>query len=227
MIQYYTLEDCANATGTVVVIDVCRAFTTAAFAFASGVGRIILAADVEEAFAYQHQIPGALIAGEVGGMPVDGFDFWNSPSQIRNTELKGKILILRTSAGTQGMLRSVKANRLIAGSFVVAEATARYLRQLPEQTINFVNTGVLGGKGGVEDIACADYLSGLLDGKAIAADKYLSQARECVNKLEGMEVKFREVYLADFALCLEVDRYNFVMVAERINQRLELFPNYF
>ena len=35
-IHYATLESCHDATGTVVVIDVLRAFTTAAYAFAAG-----------------------------------------------------------------------------------------------------------------------------------------------------------------------------------------------
>ncbi len=40
-IHYATLETCSAATDTVVVIDVIRAFTTAAFAFAAGVRDVV------------------------------------------------------------------------------------------------------------------------------------------------------------------------------------------
>ena len=42
MIQRATRETCGEATGTVVVIDVLRAFTTAAYAFAAGAADITL-----------------------------------------------------------------------------------------------------------------------------------------------------------------------------------------
>lgn len=38
-IKTYTLDNCTDARGVVVVIDVMRAFTTAAYAFAAGARR--------------------------------------------------------------------------------------------------------------------------------------------------------------------------------------------
>lgn len=40
-------EGAASATGDVVIIDVVRAFTTAAYAFAAGIEEIVLVATVE------------------------------------------------------------------------------------------------------------------------------------------------------------------------------------
>jgi 2-phosphosulfolactate phosphatase len=45
------LAGAREATGVVVVIDVMRAFTTAAYAFAAGIREIELVATVEEALA--------------------------------------------------------------------------------------------------------------------------------------------------------------------------------
>lgn len=57
------------ASGVVVVIDVMRAFTTAAYAFGAGIGEIELVARVEEALA----APGFRM-GEVRGRLIPGFD---------------------------------------------------------------------------------------------------------------------------------------------------------
>ena len=45
------LEGATRATGTVAVIDVFRAFTTAAVALANGASRIVMVSTVEEALA--------------------------------------------------------------------------------------------------------------------------------------------------------------------------------
>jgi 2-phosphosulfolactate phosphatase len=43
------LDGAKHATGAVAIIDVFRAFTTAAMAFANGASRIIMVGSVEEA----------------------------------------------------------------------------------------------------------------------------------------------------------------------------------
>ena len=124
-IKFASLESCGAATDTVVAIDVCRAFTTAAYAFAAGAREIILVGEVEEALALRERMPGALVMGEVGGLPVEGFDFGNSPNELLGVDLADRCMIQRTSAGTQGVVRSKRARTLLASSFVCAGATAR------------------------------------------------------------------------------------------------------
>ena len=53
------LEAAATRGHSVEVIDVLRAFTTAAFAFAAGVREIVLVGAVEEALALRERLPGA------------------------------------------------------------------------------------------------------------------------------------------------------------------------
>ncbi len=79
---YLTLNQCAEATGTVVVIDVLRAFTCTAFALAAGAEEIVLVGEPTEAFALREQMPGAKLMGEAGGSPIPGFDFSNSPAGL-------------------------------------------------------------------------------------------------------------------------------------------------
>ena len=62
------LEGARQAEGTVVIIDVYRAFTTAAVAFSRGADKIILVAEIEEALELRRQGKGELCVGEVGGI---------------------------------------------------------------------------------------------------------------------------------------------------------------
>lgn len=54
--------------GAVVVIDVIRAFTTAAYAFGSGAREIYLVGDVDEALDFKAAHPGTLALGENRGL---------------------------------------------------------------------------------------------------------------------------------------------------------------
>src|SRR5919108_2808053 len=160
--HYTNLESCHTATGLVVVIDVIRAFTNAAFAFSRGAKEIHPVSAVEEALQLRTQIPNSLVCGEVGGIPPDEFDFGNSPTQTNKLDLSGRILVQRTSGGTQGIVRSINADTMLVSSFVVAKATANCILQLAPRLVSFVNTGQRDRKGGEEDLACAEYLEALL-----------------------------------------------------------------
>src|SRR5262245_64699993 len=93
------VEAAASARGAVVVIDVLRAFTTAAYALASGAGEIVLVSTPEQAFVLRERWPRALLVGEVGGRPIPGFDHGNSPAAMQELDLRGKPIGLRSSSG--------------------------------------------------------------------------------------------------------------------------------
>src|SRR5512141_2681159 len=104
--NYASLETCHTARDVVLIIDVLRAFSTAAYAFSRGAREIRLVSTVEEAIALKAQIPNSKAMGEVGGLPPEGFDFGTSPTRILEHDLTGITLIQRTGAGTQGAVRS-------------------------------------------------------------------------------------------------------------------------
>src|SRR5687768_7092130 len=137
-ISYCDLEDVRDVEGTVVVIDVLRAYTTAAVALAQGPASYELVGTVEEAFARRDERPGTELVGEVGGYPVEGFDHSNSPVEMAAADVRGVHLVHRSSAGTQGVVLAGSADVLCA-SFVVAGATARALRDRP--SVSFCVTG--------------------------------------------------------------------------------------
>jgi 2-phosphosulfolactate phosphatase len=211
-IDYATLESCHRADDMVVVIDVIRAFTTAAFAFAAGAQEIIPVATVEDAFALRDHFPGSLVMGEVGGQPPEGFDFGNSPVAIAKADLRGKRIIQRTSAGTQGLIRSVQAQTLLAGSFVCAGATVNYIKQQRPRRVTFVSTG--NNPGVNEDDACAYYMAALLQGEALDSHLFLQQLRQSVPPEIFTDPDYAE-FAADLDYCFIMDRFDFAMVVEQ------------
>ena len=76
------LAGAADARGIVVVIDVLRAFTCSALMFRYGIRDLALVRSPEEALAFRAADPRYLVAGEIKGRRVDGFDIGNSPADV-------------------------------------------------------------------------------------------------------------------------------------------------
>jgi 2-phosphosulfolactate phosphatase len=213
-IERATLETCHEATDTVVVIDVLRAFTTAAYAFAAGAVDIRPVATVEEALALRAQNPGWLVMGEVGGRPVAGFDFGNSPAAFLGVDMSGRHLVQRTSAGTQGVMRSRNARRLLVASLVVARATAETIRRHAPETVTLVITGARQDRSGDEDAACADYLEALLAGAPVDREAIMRRVRQAwAGRLFTRADP--DFPAADLECALDIDRFNFALEVRR------------
>ena len=209
------LDICAEASGAVIVIDVLRAFTTAAVAFSRGAAEIVLVSTVEEAFALRKHDPHALLMGEVDFLPIEGFDLPNSPSTLSEMDLTSRRLIQRTTAGTQGATRSVVAEPLLVASLCVARATADYVHKLNPTVVTFIETGVRNGNSGEEDIACADYIIGLLNG-TVPTHAEIEQRVRGASAAQKFEGEKDSVFpAADLEECLKVDCFDFAMVAKR------------
>ena len=81
-----------EAQGTTIIIDVFRAFTTAAIAFDRGAKEIVLFADPNDALDLHRKGVGDYLMGEVSGKKPDGFHFGNSPHEISDVDMTGKYL---------------------------------------------------------------------------------------------------------------------------------------
>jgi 2-phosphosulfolactate phosphatase len=211
---YMDLDSCHTATGLVVVIDVVRAFTTAAVAFSRGALKIYPVGTVEQALEIKAHNPGSLVSGEVGGVPPQGFDFGNSPTHIDTLDLHGRILVQRTSAGTQGIVRSTQASHLAAASFVVAGATAKYIQSLSPVDVTFVITGYT-YDGGQEDAACAQYIEALLLGQQPEVKPYLERVMDSHDAGKILENIQPHAPVTDLDYCTSVDKYSFAMPVTR------------
>jgi len=154
-----------RARGVVVVVDVFRAFTTAAVAFGRGVERIVMVAEIDEALALREVGVGDLCVGEVDGKRPDGFDFGNSPHELAQADLTGKTLIQSTRAGTVGVTAVAGATAIYGGSLVVARATAQAILRDKPELVTIVAMGWAGRVRTDEDELCALYLRNLLEGR--------------------------------------------------------------
>jgi len=93
----------ADAVGTTVVIDVFRAFTTAAVALSRGARRILMVDTLQKAWALRSSGAADCCIGERDSVKPPGFDFGNSPAELAGADVVGKTLVQTTSNGTAGV----------------------------------------------------------------------------------------------------------------------------
>ena len=201
-----------------------RAYSAAAYAFAAGATRILLASEVEEARQLAAGIPDSVLMGEVNGVRPEGFDLGNSPGEIVAEPglVAGRIVVHRSSAGTR-CARAALANGarpVLVSSLVVASATAAAVADHHEVTI--VASGIAGVEPAAEDSICADLIDALLLGGR--ADR--AAAGEAVATHERARL-LRESSFAhpdDVRLCSTVDRFGFAMMAVESDGAVEVSP---
>ena len=200
-----------KARGIAVVIDVYRCFTTEAVAFRNGAKKIILVAEVEEALHLKSKGVGDLVMGEVGGRKPDGFDFGNSPYELKDVDLSGKTIIQSTRAGTVGVTNVSGAEIIYGGSLVVAEATTIAIQSRNPSYVSLVAMGLEGRIRSDEDEQCALYLGNVLQGRFPdkKAVKSLIMAGEESQKYDDSNLIQWPV--EDRTMALQIDSHNFAL----------------
>lgn len=207
--RFLGIADLAGAPSVAVVVDVMRAFTVAAWAFAQGAERIVLAETLDEAMALKARHPDWVALKD--GPPAPGFDLVNSPGLLRSAGLGGRTVVQKTTAGTVGALAVKEASLVLCAGFVVAEATAQLLRTRGSDSVTFVVTGEDGQA--EEDLACAQYIARRAAGARTDADEFLRRAAASRAAAELTQGVRQGAHPDDVALCLELDRFPFAMVA--------------
>ncbi len=209
------LEGARRARGTVIIVDVFRAFTTAAVALSSDAEKIILVPEVSEALDLRNAGVGQLCMGEVGGMMPDGFDFGNSPSQLRDADVRGKTIIQSTRAGTVGMSAAASAERLYGGSFAVASATVEAVRRARPDTVTIVAMGSEGRERADEDEQCALFLRTLFYGRRPDHDSIRSLVLSGQESQKYGDPSKPHFPTADRDMALDIDSHPFAIRVER------------
>lgn len=206
-----------EARGVVIIIDVFRAFTTAAIAFDRGARSITLVAEAEDALELYHRGGNDILMGEVDGRRPDGFDLGNSPYEASSYDFSGKTVIQSTRAGTVGVAAAAAADTIYLGSFVVAQATVDAVRAENPGLVTVVAMGDQGRVRSDEDEHCALFLRNLLEGRspdAPSAAKLIMEGGATVKFFDPSQPQYHP---KDVELALEVNRYPFAMKVEREN----------
>jgi 2-phosphosulfolactate phosphatase len=214
------------ARGVAVIIDVFRAFTCAPLLFSMGVEKLFLIATPDQALALKEKDRDLILVGEVSGIPIEGFDFGNSPSEILRKDpsfFKGRTVLQRTSSGVQGTLLALNvADEVLLGSFALAGATARYLLSKKPELVSLVAMGWELKETAPEDEWCVRYLSHLLGNGPYNHNEAL---REIIfHKTTQRFLSRKEVYFPpeDPLLCLQRDVYDFALRAVKQGDRVEV-----
>lgn len=208
------LEGAKTAKGLTVIIDVFRAFSTACYVFDYGAEKIIPIGNIDTANKLRKQHPDFLLIGERNEQKPKGFDFGNSPSLLLQERISGKTIIHTTSSGTQGIVNALNADEIITGSFVNAAAIIRYIKIKQPKNVSLVCMGYACEYPTDEDTLCAEYIKNELEGKPNNFEKIVHVIRK------GTGARFfdpeRQEWSPkkDFELCLNLNRFNFVLKVE-------------
>ena len=220
--RFLGIAQLVDTPSVAVVVDVMRAFTVAAWVFAKGAERIVLAESLDEALALKALHPDWAVLKD--GPPAPGFDMVNSPGLLRSVDLRGRTVVQKTTAGTVGALAVKEASLVLCAGFVVAEATAQLLRARGSDRVTFVVTGEDGQAD--EDLACAQYIARRTAAEpGTDATEFLRRAAESCAAVELAEGMRQGAHPDDVALCLELDRFPFAMVAALEGPLMVLRPH--
>ncbi|MFN8475014.1 MAG: 2-phosphosulfolactate phosphatase [Anaerolineae bacterium] len=204
-----------QARGLAVIIDVIRAFTVAAYAFEGGAEEIMLVGTIEEAFALRERFPTAMLIGEVGGRTIPGFDLNNSPTRMAAADVRGRRLIQRTGAGTQGVVAAAGADAIVLASLVVGRATAEYICRQAPSVVSIVAMAGDVSHAPMEDDVCADYLAALIRGEAPDTSGIRDIILATPHAQLFLDPEDADFIPSDLDYVLAVDRFDFAMPVRR------------
>lgn len=170
---------------------------------------------LEEAFRLKRLNPDWILMGERDGWRVEGFDYGNSPYEIRDVDFTGKTVIQTTGAGTQGVVRARGAEEIILASFVTAGATIKYIGRTQPRLLSIVAMGSQGVEPSLEDELCADYIEMGLKGVRLDFEELKRRIRSSPSGAKFFDPSQPQYRPEDFYMALELDRFNFILKASR------------
>lgn len=205
------VDGAKTATGIAVVIDVFRAFTVAAHAMAAGARTIVPVAQIEQARELKRFNPAWLLVGERHARPLAGFDCGNSPTLVLMQDVRDRVIVHTTHAGTQGLTSAAQADEVLTGALVNAAATVRYIRARGVCDVTLVRMGHEARERCEEDDLCAQILAARLLDQDIDTRDIRDRLRHSAGAVKFFDPACDWAPQSDFDLCTELDRFDFVL----------------
>lgn len=216
-------ENAKKAKGLAVIIDVFRAFSTVCYVVNAGAERVISVGNIEIAYKLKKENPDFILMGERDGYIQPGFDFGNSPFQIKDFDFSGKTVVLTTSRGTQGISNAKNAEEILTGSFVNAGAIIDYIKSKNPENVSLVSTGIINETIFDEDTTCAHYIKNALLGKFNDFDKIIDHLKTAGFTEKFFDPKIESHPEGDFDLCMALNRFDFVLKVKPYKDGLVCF----
>ncbi len=209
------LDGAERAHGLVVIIDVFRAFSTACYILEQVPAEYLLVGESRAACRLLTTAEAPFLVGKTELGETLSYDIPNSPTRACQHQLAGRTLIHRTGAGARGILRASRAEEILAGSLVNAEATAAYIRDRGPEVLTLVSMGHEGDTPSEEDELCARYLKALLQGVPLNIAGHREELRRGAGRYFFDGATQEEYPREDFDRCLALNRFPFALRATR------------
>jgi 2-phosphosulfolactate phosphatase len=159
------------------------------------------------------------LIGEVDGIPIEGFDLGNSPSEILKkgaTFFDGKTVVQRTSSGVQGVLMALDvADEVLPASYTLAKSTARYILSKNPPRVSIVSMGWALKYIAPEDEWCGVYIAHLLGVNDYNHNKALEAILYNQTTQKFFDPAKPHFPPEDPIMCLQLDVHDFVLRATR------------
>ena len=204
------IEGARHAQGLAVVIDVLRSFTVSAYALAGGARECRLVTTTDEARALTAATPGAIICAEEEGLPLPGIAISNSPTLIKATDLKGRVLVQRSTAGTPVAAAVRTGVDIFAASLVVAMATVQACLLRKPDVLTLIASA-----DHPEDHACALYMEAIINNEQPDVERLLQPLKNSERYAHAMSGAWPGFPPTDLELALQPDRFIFAMPVTR------------
>ncbi len=145
---------------------------------------------------------------------------------VRESDLDGRTLVQRTSAGTQGVVGAADATRLWAASLVVASATARAVEMAGLGEPAYVITGRFEDDlGGTDDVLAAELIERTRTARPLEDEATASALLATEEAAKTLALGSEHTDPRDIELAAAVDAFDFAMEVERTDLGLRLAPS--
>jgi len=214
-----------------VVFDVLRATSTMITALGNGAAAIVPVAEISEALSLRERQPEVLLAGERGGVRIEGdltggisFDLGNSPREFTAARVGGRVVAMTTTNGTRALRACAPASSVLVGSFLNLRATAEFIESSAPQHLLLVCSGThdqaayedVLGAGALCDMVWDKYQEGMIaDSARVARRLFCLEQNDLPGAMahsrNGRRLLAHPDLSDDVAFCLQRDLFGFVV----------------